>query len=140
MGFTPSYLGHVNIYVRNAAAAREWYESVLGLHTYDFMEGRAAFMSADLNQSHEIALMEGVKTLTVPGPGRWASTTWRGAWAALRTCPTSTTTSRKRTCPSSGCRTIGLSLGIYIKDPDGNGIEVYYETPREEWHRQDTCS
>ena len=31
----------------------------------------------------------------------------------------------------------GLSLGIYIKDPDGNGIEVYYETPREEWHRQD---
>ena len=35
MGFTPSYLGHVNIYVRNAADAREWYESVLGLHTYD---------------------------------------------------------------------------------------------------------
>ena len=58
MGFTPSYLGHVNIYVRSAADAREWYESVLGLHTYDFMEGRAAFMSADLNQSHEIALME----------------------------------------------------------------------------------
>ena len=58
MGFTPSYLGHVNIYVRNAREAREWYESVLGLHTYDFMEGRAAFMSADLDQSHEIALME----------------------------------------------------------------------------------
>ena len=58
MGYTPSYLGHVNIYVRNAGAAREWYESVLGLHTYDFKEGRAAFMSADLNQSHEIALME----------------------------------------------------------------------------------
>ncbi len=31
----------------------------------------------------------------------------------------------------------GLSLGIYIKDPDGNGIEVYYETPQEVWHRQD---
>ena len=58
MGFTPSYLGHVNIYVRNARDAREWYESFLGLHTYDFMEGRAAFMSADLDQSHEIALME----------------------------------------------------------------------------------
>ena len=36
MGFTPSYLGHVNIYVRNAEAARQWYEDVLGLHTYDF--------------------------------------------------------------------------------------------------------
>ncbi len=31
----------------------------------------------------------------------------------------------------------GLSQGIYIKDPDGNGIEVYYKTPREEWRRQD---
>ena len=31
----------------------------------------------------------------------------------------------------------GLSLGIYIRNPDGNGIEVYCKTPREEWHRQD---
>ncbi len=31
----------------------------------------------------------------------------------------------------------GLSLGIYIKDPDGNGIEVYGETPRKEWLRPD---
>ena len=31
----------------------------------------------------------------------------------------------------------GLSLGIYFQDPDGNGIEVYYETPRSEWHRQE---
>ena len=27
----------------------------------------------------------------------------------------------------------GLSLGIYLHDPDGNGIEVYYEIPRSEW-------
>ena len=31
----------------------------------------------------------------------------------------------------------GVSLGIYIQDPDGNGIEVYYETPRSEWHTQE---
>ena len=30
-----------------------------------------------------------------------------------------------------------ISLGIYIQDPDGNGIEIYYETPRSEWHRQE---
>ena len=30
MGFTPSYLGHVNIYVRNAEAARQWYEDNSG--------------------------------------------------------------------------------------------------------------
>ena len=31
----------------------------------------------------------------------------------------------------------GLSLGIYFPDPDGNGKEVYYELPRDQWLRQD---
>ena len=58
MGYTPNRLGHVNIYVRNAEEAHKWYEEILGLHTYDFVPGRAAFMSANLDESHEIALME----------------------------------------------------------------------------------
>src|SRR5487761_185846 len=27
----------------------------------------------------------------------------------------------------------GISLGIYLRDPDGNGVEVFYEMPRAEW-------
>jgi catechol 2,3-dioxygenase len=27
----------------------------------------------------------------------------------------------------------GISLGIYMRDPDGNGVEVFYEMPRAEW-------
>ena len=27
----------------------------------------------------------------------------------------------------------GISLGIYFRDPDGNGVEVFYELPRAEW-------
>ncbi len=27
----------------------------------------------------------------------------------------------------------GISLGIYLRDPDGNGVEVFYELPRAEW-------
>jgi catechol 2,3-dioxygenase len=30
----------------------------------------------------------------------------------------------------------GLSLGIYFRDPDGNGVEVSYELPRAQWPRQ----
>ena len=31
----------------------------------------------------------------------------------------------------------GLSIGIYFRDPDGNGVEVSYELPRNQWARQD---
>jgi catechol 2,3-dioxygenase-like lactoylglutathione lyase family enzyme len=39
----------VNIFVRNAERSQKWYADVLGLHTYDFRPGRAAFMAADWN-------------------------------------------------------------------------------------------
>lgn len=58
MSGKPMYLGHVNINVRNVEEAHKWYENILGLHTYDFVPGRAAFMSANIEESHEIALTQ----------------------------------------------------------------------------------
>src|SRR3954471_11374281 len=58
MAKRPMYLGHVNLYVRNAERSKEWYEDLLGLHVYDYRPGFAAFMSADEDQSHEVALMQ----------------------------------------------------------------------------------
>ena len=29
-----------------------------------------------------------------------------------------------------------VSIGVYFSDPDGNGLEVYYELPRSEWHQE----
>ena len=31
----------------------------------------------------------------------------------------------------------GLSLGIYFRDPDGHGVEMSYELPREQWSREE---
>ena len=47
MSSKPMYLGHVNINVRIVEQEHKWYENILGLHTYDFVPGRAAFMSAN---------------------------------------------------------------------------------------------
>ncbi len=58
MAKRPMYLQHVNVYVRNAERSKEWYEDLLGLHVYDYRPGWAAFMSADEEQSHEVALMQ----------------------------------------------------------------------------------
>jgi catechol 2,3-dioxygenase len=29
----------------------------------------------------------------------------------------------------------GVSVALYLRDPDQNGIELYYDRPREEWPR-----
>ena len=29
-----------------------------------------------------------------------------------------------------------VSIGVYFADPDGNGLEVYYELPRSQWHQE----
>ena len=50
MAKRPMYLQHVNLYVRNAERSKAWYEDLLGLHTYEYRPGWAAFMSADTEQ------------------------------------------------------------------------------------------
>jgi catechol 2,3-dioxygenase len=112
MGYTPKYLGHVNIFVRNAERSRQWYADVLGLHTYDFIPGRAAFLSADLEQSHEVALIQ------------------VGDDAPLQQHEEVGVT-------LVGCTDHGISVGIYFHDPDGNGVEVSYELPRNQWPREE---
>ncbi len=137
MGHRPKFLGHVNVYVRNAEKARAWYEDLLDLHTYDFVPGVAAFMSADLDNSHELALME---------VGDDAPSQLRGqvglnhmAWSlhSLDDLKAIYQRIKDRNIPIDHVSDHGISLGIYIHDPDGNGIEVYYELPRAEWHRED---
>jgi catechol 2,3-dioxygenase len=31
----------------------------------------------------------------------------------------------------------GVSEAVYLADPDGNGIELYWDRPEEEWPRTD---
>lgn len=39
--------------------------------------------------------------------------------------------------PISGASDHGVSEAFYLDDPEGNGIEVYNDRPRERWHWQD---
>lgn len=43
----------------------------------------------------------------------------------------------KRRVPLSGMSDHGVSEAFYLDDPEGNGIEVYNDRPRERWQRED---
>ena len=137
MGYTPKTLGHVNIYVRNAERSQKWYEDVLGLHTYDFTPGRAAFMSADKEISHEIALIEVGED--APGPQKGQVGLNHMAWYmhSLDDLKELYQRMKDKNIVIERVSDHGLSIGIYLHDPDGNGVEVSYELPRSEWGREE---
>lgn len=137
MSYKPKYLGHVNMFVRNAERSQQWYADVLGLHTYDCMPGRAAFLSADLEQSHEVALIEVGDD--APGLQKRQVGLNHMAWmmASLDDLKELYQRLKDKQVPIERVSDHGISVGIYFRDPDGNGVEVSYELPRSQWPRQE---
>lgn len=137
MGYTPKYLGHVNIYVRNVERSHKWYEDVLGLHTYDYMPGRAAFLSADQEQSHEVALMQVGEEAPLQQKRQVGLNHMAWMMHSLEDLQEMYLRLKEKNIPIDHVSDHGISVGIYFRDPDGNGIEVSYELPRNQWPRQD---
>jgi catechol 2,3-dioxygenase len=141
MSYRPVALDHVNIHVRNAERSHRWYTDVLGLHTQDTFVSpetgklRAVFLAADPEHAHDIALFEVGED--APGPQKRQVGLNHFAWkmASLDDLKEMYQRLQDRAVP---VRVIDhtISLGVYFADPDGNGIEVYYELPRAEWHRE----
>jgi catechol 2,3-dioxygenase len=136
MGYQPKYLGHVNIFVRDAERSRAWYEEVLGLHAYEIRKG-AAFLSADREQSHEVALFEVGADAQGPQKGQVGLNHMAWMMASLDDLAEFYRRLKERGVAIERITDHGISLGIYLRDPDGNGVEVSYELPRDAWPRQE---
>ena len=137
MGYTPKFLGHVNIFVRNMERSQKWYEDVLGLHTYGYRPGNVAFMSADVEQSHEIALVEVGNDAAGPEKGRVGLNHMAWMMHSLADLKEIYLRLKEKDVEIVRVGDHGVSIGIYIQDPDGNGVEVGYELPRSEWPREE---
>ena len=140
MAYKPMALDHVNIFVRNAEKSHRWYTEVLGLHTQDTMKHpgterlRAAFLSCDPGHAHDIALFD---------VGDDAATQQKGqvglnhvAWR-METLEDLAEIYRRLNDKGIPVRVSDhtVSIGVYFSDPDGNGLEVYYELPRSQWNQ-----
>ena len=129
----PMYLQHVNVYVRNVERSKQWYEGLLGLHTYEYRPGWAAFMSADEEQSHEVALMQLGDDAPLQQKGQVGLNHMAWRLASLDDLKDFYRHIKSKGVKIEHIADHGISLGIYLRDPDGNGVEVFYELPRAEW-------
>jgi len=140
MSSKPIALDHVNIFVRNAERSLRWYTDILGLHiqdTFNFPgtdKMRAAFLACDPDHAHDIALFEVGEDAPLQDKGQVGlnHVAWR--MGTLDDLKTMYQRLQDKDIPVR-VSDHSVSIGVYFSDPDGNGLEVYYELPRSQWHQ-----
>jgi catechol 2,3-dioxygenase len=126
-------IGHVHLKVADIERSLAFYTGVLGFELQQRMGDEAAFISAG-GYHHHIGLNTWQsKGASPPPPGH------TGLFhVAIRYPDRATLADALRRLveagvPLSGASDHGVSEAIYLADPDGNGIELYRDRPREEW-------
>jgi catechol 2,3-dioxygenase len=128
-------IGHVHLKVADLDRALAFWHGVLGFDVTYRIGDEAAFLSAG-GYHHHIALNTWESR---GGPAPPAGTT--GLYhVAIRYPDRSTLAGAVRTVldagiPLDGASDHGVSEAIYLRDPDGNGVELYRDRAREEWPR-----
>jgi catechol 2,3-dioxygenase len=127
-------IGHVHLKVSDLERAVAFYTGPLGFELQTRMPG-AAFVSAG-GYHHHIGLNTW-QSEGGPPPPHGAT----GLFHVAIRYPTraALATALKRLVeagvPIGGASDHGVSEALYLSDPDGNGIELYRDRPREEWPR-----
>lgn len=129
----PKQLGHLVLRVRDLEASERWYSEVLGLHTTNKRPDSMIFMSAKEGSSHELALVS--VGPDAPGPEESRVGLYHFAWEmeSLEDLQELYAHMKAKDVNIGGIGDHGISLGVYLFDPDGNEIEVYYEMSEEHW-------
>lgn len=126
-------VGHVHLRVANLERALAFYHGVLGFEVMQRMGDSAAFLSAG-GYHHHIGLntWESLGGQP-PAPG----TTGLYHLAVLYPTRAALGDALRRLIaagvPLDGAADHGVSEALYLRDPDGNGVELYWDRPRDEW-------
>lgn len=126
-------IGHVHLKVSDLERALEFYRDLLGFELQQNYGDSAAFISAG-GYHHHIGLNTWHSKNAGPSPLKSA-----GLYHTAIVYPT-----RKDLAivlnrlieakyPLTGASDHGVSEAIYLDDPDKNGVELYWDKPREQW-------
>src|SRR5689334_6226826 len=128
-------IGHVHLKVADLERALAFYCGVLGFALMQRYGTQAAFLSAG-GYHHHIGLNTWESLGGSPPPP--GST---GLYHTAILYPTRTGLAdalrrlRAAGIPLDGASDHGVSEALYLRDPDQNGVELYWDRPKEQWPR-----
>lgn len=126
-------IGHVHLKVADLARSLQFYRDLLGFELTMMYGDQAAFISAG-GYHHHI----GLNTWHTLGAGRSKSNEV-GLFHTAILYPTRKDLAvifdrlRRANYPLTGASDHGVSEALYLDDPDGNGVELYWDRPKELW-------
>src|SRR3954471_17027836 len=126
-------IGHVHLKVADLDRALAFYRDVLGFQLTQRYGSQAAFLSAG-GYHHHI----GLNTWESQG-GRAPADGTTGLYHLAILYPTRAELADalrrliKVGIPLEGASDHGVSEALYLRDPDGNGVELYWDRPKEQW-------
>ncbi len=128
-------IGHGHLKVSDLERALDFYCGVLGFELKQRYGTQAAFIAAG-GYHHHIGLNTWE---SLGGPPPPPGTTGLFHLAILYPTRASLADALRRVqaagVPLDGASDHGVSQALYLRDPDGNGLELYWDRPESEWPR-----
>ncbi len=129
-------IGHVHLKVADLDRSLKFYRDLLGFEVTLLYGDQAAFISAG-GYHHHIGLNTWNSKNTPP-----ASKNGVGLFHTAIVYPNQKDLAQilkrllEENYPLTGASDHGVSEAIYLDDPDGNGVELYWDRPQQEWPKK----
>ena len=134
---TGTRIGHIHLKVADLERALKFYRDLLGFEVQQYYGDSAVFISAG-GYHHHIGLNTWHSKNAEPAPINAA-----GLYHTAILFPTrkDLAIALKRLIdanyPLTGASDHGVSEAIYLNDPDKNGVELYWDKPKEQWPKDE---
>lgn len=128
-------IGHVHLKVADLDRAIAFYSGVLGFEVQQRLGDQAAFLSAG-GYHHHIGLNTWEsRNATPPPPGHTGLFHTAFLYPDRAALGQAIARVIDAGITLEGAADHGVSEAVYLRDPDGNGVELYVDKPKAQWPR-----
>lgn len=126
-------IGHVHLKVSDIAKSLKFYRDLLGFEITQYYGSSAVFLSAG-GYHHHIGLNAWHSKNGGPAPMNTAGLYHVAILYATRKDLAQVFMRLvEANYPLTGASDHGVSQALYLNDPDNNGVELYWDYPKEQW-------